>query len=377
MVRELIDTTLQLDTQAMNTLVLDPKYVYDNPFASATDIYKTIVGKSKVKMTHLTGPSFSLQPKSSCDNWNPTVKMGAYSSTLETCDFELNGEQCPDEFDAKCARFIRDGSATKFAEKGYAGIADIEAAMILTLRESLGDDFSRVINFGDTNFEANLAAGKYNLSQHSPQMQKNIITQMSTCNGIWAEIFERGALADAEQKVRILDTYDGTLNAADPANITDFLRDMIKKSHPLLQAWSNMDKRFKLQPELFDALIQYYQSRNTEASMAFLVNGVPVQDATTFNGIPVLKDNDANMYDYTTGNMSKKARAILTVRENLTVLFNALPLEGFGNDSLIVQKSLQVKDKGKSYMYGAWGLGAGIAQPQLITAAINSVDMPA
>lgn len=376
MTRPQIDTLLSLPTHAVNQLILDATFNYDNPVQSMLGIYKVITGKSKVDMTHLKSPSYSLQPKQSCNDWNPTVRIGTYGKSLETCDFELNGEQCPDEFDEGCARFIRDGSAAAMTGQKIAIIDDIQASMIMLLRESLGNDFYRILNFGDETFAAKVASGVYDLSALTPEQKARVVTQQGKCNGIWAEITERATLTNDEQKVRIFDTYDGTDNATDPANITDFLTDMHDNSHPLLQAWDDDMKVWMLQPVLFNALIKYYRSRNVESAMQLLMNGTVVKNATTFNGVAVIKSNDWNMFDFETGKTGKNARAILTAKQNITYLLNAHTLKGFGNDSFIVQQSPLVKDKGKTFMYGAWGLGSGIAQPQLITAAKNSVPLP-
>lgn len=375
-VRNTIDTMLTLETAAVNSLILDATYQHDNPVQSQLGIYKVITGRSKVKMTHLKSPSFSLQPKTSCNDWNPNVRVNLYSSELETCKFELNGEQCPDEFDEKCASFIKDGRASSEAGRSAATVNDIEAAMILVLRETLGSDFYRIMNFGSTGFAAQVAAGTYSLAQYSPEHAARIVSMMGKCDGIWAEIAERATLADEEQKVRLFDTYDGTDNAVDPANITDFMDDMFNNSHPLLQAWDDDMKVWLLQPNAYNALIKYYRSLNVESAMQLLMNGTPIKNATTYNGIAVVKNNDWNMFDYETGKNNKNARIMLTAKENLTVLMNAETIEGFGDASFIVQKSPLIRDKGKTFMYGAWGIKAGIAQPQLISAAKNSVALP-
>lgn len=375
MTRSAIDTLLNLNTQATNALILDPAFNYDNPLQSALNLYKVITGKSKVKMTHLQKPSYNLQPKSSCNDWNPTVKIGKWTNELSTENFELNGEQCPDEFDEKCAKLILDGRATAEAGRRNAGLSDLQAAIVMLVRESLGDDFARIIHFGSKDFAAKVTAGTYSLAAYSAEKKAQIIAMMSKVDGLWDEIEARATSTDEDQKVRLFDTYDGTTNAATPTNIIDFLSEMHENSHTLLQAMDDDMKVYLLQPNMYNALIKNYRSRNVESAYQLLINGTAVKNATTFDGIPVVKFHDWNKFDQEVGITGKKARAILTAKENVTVLLNAETIAGAA-DSFVVQTSPLIKDKGKTWMYGAWGLDAGIAQPQLITAAVNSVDLP-
>lgn len=376
MTRSAVDTLLNLNTAATNQLLLDPTFNYDNPMQSMLGIYKIITGKSKVKMTHLLKPSYNMQPKSSCNDWNPTVRINKWTNELEVCRFELNGEQCPDEFDDKCAQLIMDGKALAEAGRRNAKLTDLQAAIVLLVRESLGDDFARIIHFGSTDFAAKVTAGTYDLSAYSADKKAQIIAMMEKCNGIWDEIEARSTSTDEEQKVRLFDSYDGTSNAATSANILDFLKEMDRGSHILLKATPKMEKVYLLQPVLYDALIDNYQSRNVESSYQLMINGTKVENATTYHGIPVVCNYDWDKFDSEMGIVGKKSRAILTVKENITVLANGDTIEGQNNMSFVAQTSPLLRDKGKTWLYGAWGLKAGIAQPQLITAATNSVVLP-
>jgi hypothetical protein len=271
-----------------------------------------------------------------------------------------------------------DGRASAEIGRRNATLSDLQAAIFLLIRESMGDDFGCLIHFGSKYFAHQVAAGTYSLAAYSAEKQQQIIAQMSKVDGIWDEIAARATSADSEQKVRLFDTYDGTDNGTTPANIVDFLSDMHENSHTLLQAMDDDNKVYLLQPNMYNSLIKNYRARNVESAYQLLINGTPVKNATTFDGIPVIKFHDWAKFDQEMGRTGKNARAILTAKENITVLANALPFDGgqIEGDSFIVQTSPLIKDKGKTWIYAAYGLDAGIAQPQLITAAVNSEDLP-
>lgn len=379
---------LDFDLHTVNSLVLEPAFNYGNIWKDGERVYKLVLGKEKYRMTHLSRPSNNLQPKTPCKNWNPTVSFNLRPDEVSTVEFEMNGEQCLDEFDQGCLRNAKEAADIVTKDPG-ATITAIEMAMAMQIRSGLRDDAYKIGWFGDTDFRADVAASVYDLSAKTLAEKEKMIAMMEHCNGWFSELVARTTETSEFGKVRLVNTNDGTAsgNALNPSNIKDFLQDMIDNSHPILRFW-NMNRPeserpiFMLSPDLFRALTNYYQSIGQIDQRQFLINGLPVPGMTTFEGYAVQQVPEWLMFDVETGSMltsgayqgkSKKQRALFTAKENLVALAHARSLEGdFAGSSFVIQKSPLLKDKGLRTMYGAWGMGFGIAAPALITLGINS-----
>lgn len=375
---------LDLDTHDVNALVLEPAFNYDNIYQRNLSVYKFEVGMTKLRMTHLSRPSNVLQPKQGCDDWNPTVNFSLRPYEINSVEYELMGEQCPDEFDRGCARNLKD-SADEVTRLG-ATVNAIEMAMAMQTRKALVDSIYKIAWFGQTDFGAQATAGAYNLSALPLKEKAKLTAMLEHQNGWWSEIKARVSLGSEFGKVRYVDTNDGTSdgNATDPANIVDYLLQMRLSAHPILQYWNINNPSempvYLLQKGLFDALVKYYRSLGTEIANRLIVDGLPVPNATTFDGFPVLLVPEWDMFDFETGNISattgysKKQRAIFTAVQNLCGIVHGNSIEGRPESSLAIQQSPLLKDKGKKWMYASMGIGFGIAQPVLMVAGYNSSD---
>jgi len=376
---------LDLDTHDVNALVLEPAFNYDNIYQRNLSVYKFEVGITKLRMTHLSRPSNVLQPKQGCDDWNPTVNFSLRPYEINSVEYELMGEQCPDEFDRGCARNLKD-SADEVTRLG-ATVNAIEMAMAMQTRKALVDSIYKIAWFGQTDFGAQATAGAYNLSTLPLKEKAKLTAMLEHQNGWWSEIKARVSLGSEFGKVRYVDTNDGTSdgNATDPANIVDYLLQMRLSAHPILQYWNINSQQgempvYLLQKGLFDALVKYYRSLGTEQANRLIVDGLQVPNATTFDGYPVILVPDWDMFDFETGNIStvtgysKKQRAIFTAAQNLCGIVHGNSIEGRPESSLAIQQSPLLKDKGKKWMYASMGIGFGIAQPVLMVAGYNSSD---
>jgi len=375
---------LDLDTHDMNALVLEPAFNYDNVFQRNLSVYKFEIGVTKYKMTHLSRPQNVLQPKTGCDDWLPTVNFSLRPWEISSVEYELMGEQCPDEFDRGCARNLKD-SGEEVTRLG-ATVDAIEMAMAMQTRAALVDSIYKIAWFGDVNFSAKITAGAVDISALPLKEQSKLTRMLEHHNGWWSEIQARVGASGEYVKIRYVDSNDGTSggNATNPANIADYLRELRMASHPILQFW-NLDRPtsewpvYLLQRGLFDALTRYYQSLGTELAHQLIIDGVAVPRALTFDGYPVLMMPEWDMYDFETGNTaatghSKKQRAIFTAAQNLCGIAHSNGIEGRPQSALQIEQSPLLKDKGKKWMYASMGIGFGIAQPILMTVGYNSSD---
>lgn len=378
---------LDLDTHDANALVLEPAFNYDNVFQRNLSVYKFEIGVTKFRMTHLSRPTNVLQPKMGCDDWNPTVNFSLRPWEIGSVEYELMGEQCPDEFDRGCARNLKN-SADELNRLGGSNptVNAIEMAMAMQTRRALVDSIFKIAWFGDVNFSAKVTAGAVNISALPLKEQQKLTRMLEHHNGWWSEIQARVGASGEYVKVRYVDTNDGTSggNATKPANIADYLRELRMASHPILQFW-NLDRPkaewpvYLLQRGLFDALFKYYESLGTEIANRFIIDGKPVENALVFENYTVLMMPEWDMFDFETGKMAANGqsltqRAIFTAPENLCGIAHANSLEGAPESALVIQKSPLIKDKGKSWMYASLGIGFGIAQPILMTVGYNSSE---
>lgn len=379
---------LDLDVHDVNSLVLEPAFQYENFWQRTTGVYKIVLGKSKYRMTHLNEPSNNLQPKTPCKTWKPTVSFGLRPDEVASCEYELNGEQCLDEFDQGCLRNLKPATDIITKTEG-ATITAIEMAMAMQLSRGIGNDAYKIGWFSDPDFQADVDAGVYDLSAMSLKEREKFIAMMEHCTGWFNELIARTSETDRFGKVRLVDANDGTAsgNALNPSNIIGFLDDMISNSDPILRFWNRRRPQsewpmFMLTPDLFKALTDYYRSIGDLNQRAYIQDGLPVPGMTTYDGYAVMEVPEWLMFDIETGSMltsgaysgkSKKQRALFIAKENLVALAHAQTIQGdFAGSSFVIQKSPVLKDKGVRYMYGAWGMGFGVAQPVLVTLGLNS-----
>lgn len=383
---------LDLDTHDAIKLVLEPTFEYENILQRTASPYKIEVGKNKLKMLHLNKPKNNLQPKTSCDNWNPTISFGTRAWEIEACEFEVNGEQCPDQFDADCLKNLKlaTNEIQRLRQSGNllgvkSEIDPLNTAMTMQIRSGLVDDVYKVGWFGDIDFGAKVSEGEIDLSHISPKEREKLIRMLSVCGGWWSEAMARVHETSEMGKVRYLDTNDGTSvgNATNPANIKDYLKQMRISSHPILQFWNMGRPRsewpaYWLQKGLFDALITAYENDGTEAAHRLIIDGITIPNATTFNGYPVFMVPEWTMFDYELGRInpmtgySKIQRSMFSAQQNLCGVANMTTLEGQPSSSLVIEADPSIRAKGKKYIYGAYSFGFGLAQPVLMTVGYNS-----
>lgn len=378
---------LDLPVEQAQKLYLEAALIADNPLQNKLGLFTIVPGVDKYKMLQMRMNSNNLQPKSSCDTWNPTVRSGLSADTVRVTDYEMNAEFCPDEFDAGCSRYLRQ----PLGQGGAPDVLDpIKAAIVTLLRRSLSNDIYNTAWFSDENIRAKVAEGFYGEDPYAldPVQKERAMIMLEQQDGIWAEIEARTRSTSITGKIAYVDTNDGddTGNATRPENITSFLDDMITSASAQLRGWhyqnstNTFDKPvFYLQGGLFRAYKRYLQSRELEASHQFMLDGETVRGTLMYDGylvieIPEWEAHDANMGRKSTSGTnigySSKQRALFTTLGNLTIVANMN--ENEAESGLTVQVSPLIKDKKKTWMYADMGFGFGVAQSDLIVAGYNS-----
>jgi hypothetical protein len=349
--------------------MIEPALNYENTLQHRLGVYEVITGKDKAVMNHLSKPTNVLQPKSNCNTWNPTVNFSLRANEIEVSDYEVNGEQCTDEFMKGCKRnLLGYQEDSLYWDRGSAsGLDQMQTAMVQTLAQGLVDSWYKTAWFSDTKFNdtghhlETIMSLEANSGLPAAEITK-LQNMLRVRNGIWSEI--RAYVAAGLMKY--VDSNDGTSggNALKPANITGYLKDLKLNSDPLLRFWgyganqTNIQRPFYLlQAGLFQQFKDYLISLGTEQSHRLVIDGIPVPGVYEWDGHVVMAvpewtmfDNELGLIDSTTG-YSKVQRAIFTVPQNITLIANMKSLEGFSGSGLIIQQSTDIIHKGKKWMY--------------------------
>ena len=375
---------MDLPVEQASELYLEPALVDSNPLQNQFNMFRIITGKTKARMTHMQVNENNLQPKAPCGVWNPTPRFGLRPEEIQVTDYELNGEQCPDEFDVACLREMRrplgEGTIPTFGGTPY--MDKFKAAMIRLLARSLGNDIYKVVEFSDVNIREKVAAGFYGELPYpnDPAARERMFVMLEQQNGIWSEIEARVRSTNDRARIGYVDTNDGSAagNATRPENVTDFFDEMIAQASPELQGWYDQTSPgtgkpfFRVSGNIFQAYKSYLRSMNTEMAHRMIIEGTAVRDALEYDGYAVLHISEWDKFDGTMGRRGSIARAQFTVSENMTILANMNGTDAQPGSGLVVQQSPLLKDKGIFWMYADYGLGMGIAQPELMVAAYNS-----
>lgn len=374
---------LGLNVRNTIDLLLEPTFNYMNILQRQLGLFKFVFGQDRYEMLHMSTPRFMLKPKKGCHSWNPNVRYNLRPHEILAFDYELEGEQCRDEFDQLVYRNLRPG----VGESASDALNAVENAMILALREGLYGDVFRIAFFGNQNFSTEVAAGDFDLSALSTEEQDNLTAMLQHQNGYFSELRARSLLTDPNERVVYVDSNDGTLsgNATLSTNIEDYLQEMINQADPVLQNWNlSMPQQnwpvFVLQRGLYNAYKKLLESRDVLSSYQLMIDGEAVPGVLTYEGYPVVMMPEWDAFDYETGKrstttgLSLKQRALFIAPENLCGVVNARSTDNMLDIGLQIQESPVLSDKRKKFMWANYAFGFGIAQPKLVVAGWNSSE---
>lgn len=374
---------LNLTPQDATRLVLTPSITAHNPLQDNFNLYEVVEAKNKVKMVHLEEDADFLQAKSNCNTWNPNVSFQSNPHEFTLTDYEVNGEQCTDEFDKGVARLVLDSGQRSLIFGNTPELNAVEQAMIIMIQRGLTNNLFQNVWFSDPAFNTvSDNWGTADLGHLSPEQRAKLTTTLGLQNGLWDEIVD---YVTADQ-VAYVDTNDGTSggNMLTPANVTTLFEEMLLQADLTLRQWGNsitdqsQKPMFLVQPGLFRAYKRYLQSLGQEPAYQLLINGTAVPNVLMWDGYMVVAMPEWDMFDHKTGRMhattrrSRHQRAILTVPRNFTIGVNMENVSGFPGSGLLVQQSTDIIYKGKKWMYYSFGMGASFAHEKLLVAAYNS-----
>lgn len=378
----------QVQTQEAQDLMIKPALVHRNPFAVGGEnnrLVKTVGGVHRYRPLHLTMPQDVLVPQSGCETWSPSAKSYVTGSSIECTYMEVNETLCGDEFTASCLHTL----ASKQKEirdlmVNNAALTPITAALIITLQAAIGSSMYKYAWFADPNIGTgsyhSAASVDYSLNRTSADRTR-FLTMMGLGSGI--DTILRNLTGSG--RVAYVDTNDGTLagNATLATNINDFLVEMRLQSSDVLQYWHDYNPgmgmpAYYLQGGLWQAFMNYIKSLpGSSEHYRFILNGTPVPGAYEFDGYPVFRWTDPDMFDASIGlkganGHSLNQRAMFTIPGVPTLVSNLNDPNNLETQGLMIQESPLIREKGRTDMYMSLGIGAGIVHRDLITYGYNS-----
>ncbi len=365
------DKLVAFNTQEAIQVLMEPAVTYPNLLANKLKLYNFAFGRDKVTMSHMQAPSNIIQAKAGCDNWKPKGRINLRPNQIATIDHEIMMEYCFEDFNDGCLRNLL--PAKDEIKRLSSPLSEFQMAINLLVREGLINDFFKLAWFSNQDFADEVASDRYDPSAE-------LLDMMTSNNGWWAEI---QAYVNGGQ-IRFLDTNDGTIsgNATNKNNVTDYLRELKNRSTVLLKGWKRdglITERpmFLVQSAIFDALLQHYEDLDIAESMMLQMNGEDVPGVLKFNGHLVKDMSEWEAFDIEAGaenpdtGYSKNQRALFIAPQVLSGLINAKNLAGQPY-SFMVQQSPDMRDKGKTSIYGQYGYGFGLAHNDLVSAGYNS-----
>ena len=372
-----------MQTGNVISLMLKPAITYDNIFARRLKLYHWVFGKDKYKPMHLSMKGGVLQPKRPCDDWRNRGRLKFTQDEIQACDWEVMESWCYDDFTESCLRNLN--PAMDERRRLNSELKEFEMSIVMLIREQVAYDSYTTAWFGDERTQSFVDSGEYDLTGTEDMAEKKSwIEQMEHCNGWWYEL----QMGVEYETIKYVDTNDGTVggNALNPANIANYLRQMRRIAHPILKNWNlngtAMDRPyFLLQPDLFDALRELYESLGTSCcvGMDLLMNGEATPGMMMFEGNYVLNMSEWAIFDNTVGAIqadgrSLNQRALFVAPQVLTGLANAKNIDNGFDAALLVERSPVLSDKGRTVAWASLSFGFGVVHHDLVVAGWNSSD---
>ena len=340
--------------------------------ALTTDPYVNFRSGRRFKMQELTDDGDVLMPLTTCGVWNPVqIGMGG-SQTLVAVDYEVNAEQCPLDFHD---RILRGDENYPVGYPQDALTNQMETIGALLLSRMVRKSVNRHAWFADTTIEAQIEAGDIDLSALSPGRAQRLINQQRMNDGLWT-LAKYGVERDL---IPFVNLYNGTNDYTTPAGIRTAMDAMITESPLNLQfdEQEGGDPVFFMSAKPFKALETFYTNLGTEQANRILVDGQPDKRRLVYKGYDVICKPEFDQYQKDIGRAGKDAFIIFTARQNATIIGNAEAYDASTSSAAFyVQKDPNPKAKGKTEMFGMFGMDFGWASTDLMTVAFNTTDLP-
>lgn len=338
--------------------------------------------RDKIKIKELSQVAHILQSKKGCKEWIPRGAITAQNREIIVDAIEIMIEQCPDVLNDDCVRSAQGAGLDIYKMEATDFGRWLQGFLVETYRQAVRDDFWRTVWYGDKTMFGDSQNWWFGFSENNftSSEQLAIRDTYSVTNGIWTHIKQH--VSDGETPY--VDAYNG--GVADPTNplhVRAYLDSLHSAANPMVQSWTSnannarpIDRAMYLvSAEIWDAYYDHLVATGTEAGYRLMVDGNTIENVLLYKGRIVLKMDIWTVLDSQLKLGNQNIRAIYTIPSNLAVAFDIDRATSTGS-SLVFQVNNDISKKGIVYGIGAFKLGTGIRQPELLVASWNSVPMP-
>jgi hypothetical protein len=161
-------------------------------------------------------------------------------------------------------------------------------------------------------------------------------------------------------------------------SVEQLFEDMIDASSHEMQEMIDSDEPpvFMVSSAVYKKYVEELKNLGTAIEYLELKTGGITRNAVMYDGIPVVKTNEFDVFGRNTG--KERMRAILTAQQNIIILSKVTPVQNdvFKEEAgLIVQKSPIVRDKGRVDVFANSSVGAGYVEYKLVTYARSNENL--
>ncbi|QKZ15201.1 hypothetical protein [Spirosoma sp. KUDC1026] len=207
------------------------------------------------------------------------------------------------------------------------------------LEYAIYEDLLRMAWFADRNMtEAKLTAS-YAAASGDTLTAAQLVPYFKTFNGAWRNV-ELGIAAQLTKLVPIAANNPTGDQVLDPNDVPAIFQAMFSAADPRLYSQPTANKLFMVSHSIFDAWTIYRESKNLDLAYVAQADGVSLP---TFRGVPIMVvpewDEFLGGYFKKAGKIDRPHRALLTVKGNLQLRFDATPVDDSGSAGLEVWSS--------------------------------------
>lgn len=336
----------------------------------------------KAKIAKLNTPHSLFQARTNCATWTPKGELAFGREEIDTYPIEFNGTQCWDSLVGDCfeqvfgpGNQLTDITATAEGRALYA-------MMMEAIYDGLGNSFFDLTAYGGYSVITSSNSGSWwdNTSMTASEWadfvdQNTGITGLSGHITLMEALKAAGNLSHFDVTIASGDVSGGTwtggsnnitvlfeaiLNAATSKFKTYLRKNRLPISQrPVMLVTPSLYKGYK------DYLIATYSA--IPEGYYLRVDGEIQRGVLLYDGLPVVSMDEWLHFDERVG--VNTHRAVLTMPGNLVVAHRVDSLSQFGGMGLIMERSPNLRDKGRIDMYTTLRAGAAIADTDFMVHA--------
>ena len=279
-----------------------------------------------------------------CGTGITTVNLAKTTFTWDPVDMKAWVSECWKDLRGKVEEhYLKAGNDKKDLSDTVYGDFMVDA-----LEDGVGNDLLRMAWFADSAMVAGALTPTVTING-TVYTSAQLLLFFKTFKGAWKRIFD-GVAATTIKRVAIAQNGSGTNQIFAEADAPLLFKAMFNGQPAKLAAQPNAEKQFLVSRSIFNAWTDYRESRNLDLSFQVMANG---ESTPTYRGVPVLvvDEWDAGIATFfqpsaqaaLAGKADLPNRAILTVKGNMQLGFDATPINDGGRATLEVWTSMDTE----------------------------------